>query len=138
MLCKPNADFSRLREFTRSLLPLSSPASSGLSLTVAFFRKPEIGTGSHYPVGLSVPLSLKTAKLASLNLLLARGDFESPVCFHENLDNLVQSSGKLTNQKRVHDSRPNVPCKWNAARLALVKPRRIPHQSCFPPDSMAM
>lgn len=70
-------------------------------------------------------LSLKTAKLAWLNLLLARGDFESPVCFHVNLDNLVQSSGKLTNQKgRGHNLRPNVHCNQGAARLlsiALVK-----------------
>lgn len=70
-------------------------------------------------------LSLKTATLAWLNLLLARGDFESPVCFHANLDNLVQSSGKLTNQKgRGHNLRPNVHCNQGAARLlsiALVK-----------------
>lgn len=68
-------------------------------LTVGFFRKPEIGTVFLYPEGLSVSLSLKTAKLAWPKLPLARGDFESPVCFHVNLDNLVQSSGKLTNQK---------------------------------------
>lgn len=65
----------------------------------------------HHPEGLTVPLGSKTVKLSLLNLLLARGDSESPVCFLVNLDNLVQSSGKLTNQKgRGHNSGPNVHC----------------------------
>lgn len=89
-----------------------------------------------HPEGLSVPLSLKTAKLALLSLLLARGDFESPVC----LDSLVQSSGKLTNQKRRgHDSRPNVHCIQGAVSLlsiAFVKPLRIPLWRYFLLDSI--
>lgn len=79
-----------------------------------------------HPEGLSVSLSLKTAKLAWLNLLLARGDFESPVCFHVNLDNLVQSSGKLTNQKgKGHNLRPNVYCDQGAVRLLNIAPVKL-------------
>lgn len=91
-----------------------------------------------HPEGLSVPLSLKTAKLASLSFLLARGDFESPVC----LDNWVQSSGKLTNQqRRGHNSRPNVHYNQGAVRLlsiALVKPLRIPFWTYFLLDSIVI
>lgn len=88
-----------------------------------------------------MPLSLKTSsKLALLKLLLARGDFESPVCYHANLDNLVQSSGKLTNQKRRgYDLRPNVHCNQGAVRLVsivLVKPLRIPYWRYFLLDSI--
>lgn len=58
------ADFSCLRKFTRSLLPLSSPASSGFFLTVAFFRKPEIGTG-HLPLrGIKCACELEDSKIS--------------------------------------------------------------------------
>lgn len=134
------AEFSWLRKFTRSLLPVSILASGGLFSQWDSLGSLRLAQVFLYPEGLSVSLSLKTAELAWSNLLLARGDFESPVCFHVNLDSLVQSSGKLTNQKGRggYDLRPNVHCNEGAGRLlsiALVKPWGIPHWRCFLLDS---
>lgn len=128
------AHFSQLRKFTRSLLSLSSPASSSPFNNEILQEAWDWHRVSATQRGKCVS-ELEDSKIGIAQPSVCQRGFWEFCLLSYELGQFGQSSGKLTNQKgRGHDLRPNVHCNQGAVILlsiALVKPLGIPHWRGF-------